>query len=183
MLTWTCIGCYQGKCPNGLLWLNHGCVMALNQPAGKVAIGFRAFLSGRSLLWLWYALPELRVWVSPAGLLCIVEGPGDSVLAGWACFLTREGYLPLVVARRGKLGIFLERVLSAQALLHLGKLQRCSEPNLQARISLAETHGRKTWTVCMKETVQENPLQFCCGWPSCLVLLCFKWYLSSLIFR
>ncbi|KAM6204817.1 uncharacterized protein WM294_004348 [Sarcoramphus papa] len=59
------------------------------------------------------------------------------------CFLTRVGCLPLVVARSGKLGIFPEQVMSAQALLHLGKLQRCWEPNLQARISPAETRARQ----------------------------------------
>ena len=31
-----CIWCYQGNHPKGLLCLNHRCIMALNQPTGKV---------------------------------------------------------------------------------------------------------------------------------------------------
>lgn len=46
------------------------------------------------------------------------------MLAAWVCFLTRVGYLSLVAATRGKVGIFLERVISVQVLLLLGKLQK-----------------------------------------------------------
>lgn len=83
-----------------------------------------------------------RYGFSQLGCFALSLGLG----ASWVvCFHTRVGYLPLVVARRGKLSIFLEQVMSVQALLHLGKLQRHWEPNLEARITPAETHGRKIW--------------------------------------